>query len=374
MKRISTSCKAAKPTLALALAIALCLPLAGCGAAKAADTAPETEKPAATASPEAMEKHQTQVFAMDTVMILTAYGAYADEALDAAAERLYALEADLDPGNETGSVYAANAGAGGQVVVSEDSFQVMTTAMRYWRLSGGALDPGLYPLSKAWGFIGGDYRVPDAEEIALLLAVKDTGGVRLDEAATAVAVPAGTEVSFGAVAKGYAAQAVVDLMADMGVTSAILSLGGNVQTLGETKPDGSRWQVAVTDPYDTGAYAGILTVGQAAVVTSGGYQRFFEEDGVTYIHILDPETGYPVDNDLLSVTVVTADGTAADALSTTLFVMGAERALRFYEEQGDFELVLITKDDEIIVTPGLADSFTETEPDLFTYTYYEPGG
>lgn len=363
MKRINTSCKA--------LAIALCLLLTGCGAA---ETAAEAAEPAATASPEAMEKHQTQVFAMDTVMLLAAYGENAEAALDAAAERLYALEADLDPENEAGSVHAANAGAGSQVVVSADSFHVMETAMRYWMLSDGALDPGLYPLSKAWGFIGGDYRVPTADEIASLLAVKNTGGVRLDGAACAVTVPAGMEVSFGAVGKGYAAQAVVDLMADMGVTSAILSLGGNVQTLGETKPDGSQWQVAVTDPYDTGAYAGILSVGQTAVVTSGGYQRFFEEDGVTYIHILDPETGYPVDNDLLSVTVVTADGTAADALSTTLFVMGVDRALAFYEEQGDFELVLITKDDEVIVTPGIADAFTETEPEFFTYTYYESGG
>ena len=352
MRNIKTSCKLA----ALLLAIVM---LTGCGAPQTTsllDPAPESRTPSAAEA----EKHQKQVFAMDTVMILTAYGSHAEAALEAAEARIYGLEADLDPESEAGSVHALNAGAGGQVVVSEDCFNIMSTAMDFWAASGGALDPGMYPLSKVWGFIGGDYRVPSAEEIGALLAAKNTGGVMLDGAARAATVPMGTELSFGAVAKGYTAQAVVDLMRETGVTSAILSLGGNVQTLGDTKPDGSRWKVAVQDPNDTGAYVGILEVGEAAVVTSGGYQRFFERDGVTYIHILDPETGCPVQNDLLSVTVVTSDGAEADALSTALFVLGRDGALSFYEERGGFELVLITKDNEVIVTPGLADAFTES--------------
>lgn len=352
MKRIRTSCK----TLLLALALAV---LTSCGGARNA----------ALAQDAGAEKHQKQVFAMDTVMLLTAYGERAEEALAAAEERIYALERDLDPESPAGSVYALNAGAGSPVPISEDCYNVMSTAMDCWAASDGALDPGMYPLSKAWGFIGGDYRVPEETEIRGLLALKNTQGIRMDEASYSAELPAGMEVSFGAVAKGYTAQAALDLMADMGVESAILSLGGNVQTLGDTKPDGSKWQVAVTDPHDTGAYAGVLSVGQAAVVTSGGYQRFFQQDGVTYIHILDPETGCPVQNDLISVTVVTADGARADALSTTLFVMGLDRALDFYRAQGDFELVLITADDRVLVTPGLADSFTETAPETFSYEY-----
>lgn len=383
MKNTRMNCKTA------ALALLLALLLTACGSreitfpegleqSETAEAAPQAEQteapvgpaavPAATPAAPAQEKYQTQVFAMDTVMILTAYGEHAEAALDEASDLILSLEADLDPESESGSVYALNSGAGSQVVVSRDCFNVMSTAMDYWQRSGGALDPGLYPISKAWGFIGGDYRVPGTAELNALLSAKNTGGIRLDEAATAAVIPTGMEVSFGAVAKGYTAQAVLDLMADRGVECAILSLGGNVQTLGEAKPDGSAWQVAVTDPYDTGAYAGILSIGQAAVVTSGGYQRYFEKDGVTYIHIIDPETGLPVDNDLLSVTVVTDDGAKADALSTTLFVMGRDAALDFYEEQGDFELVLITKDDEIVATPGLADAFTETS-DRYTYEY-----
>ena len=262
-----------------------------------------------------------------------------------------------------------SAGAGAPVVISPDCWSVLKTTLEIWAASGGALDPGLYPLSRAWGFIGGDYRLPSQNELNGLLSAKNTAGILLDEAACAATIPVGTEVSLGAVGKGYTAQAVCDLMADMGVESAILSLGGNVQTLGETKPDGSPWQVAVTDPHDTGAYAGVLTVGQTAAVTSGGYQRYFERDGVTYIHILDPAAGYPVDNDLLSVTVVTEDGALADALSTALFVLGKDGALDFYREQGGFELVLITKDDRVIVTPGLTDRFTETAAETYTYEY-----
>ena len=307
---------------------------------------------------------------MDTVMLLTAYGPRAEEALDAAEALIYSIEADMDPEAAGGSVNRLNAGAGQAVPVSADCLSVMETALRYRVLSGGALDPGLYPLSRAWGFIGGNYRVPPQEEIDALLAEKDTDGITLDPDTLTASVPAGTQVSFGAVAKGYTAQAVVELLADCGVESAILSLGGNVQTLGRTKPDGEQWQVAVIDPRDTGAYAGILLTGQTAVVTSGGYQRFFEQDGVTYIHILDPATGRPVDNDLTSVTVVTADGAAADALSTTLFVLGLEDALAFWRENGDFEAIFITEDDRVIVTPGLAESFRETSSN-YTYTYLE---
>lgn len=356
MKRIKTSCK----SLALA---ALCMIMSTSCAAS------ETEAAASDADPQADGKYQSQVFAMDTVMLLTAYGENAEAALDAAEERIYEMEADLDPGSADGSVYAVNAAAGDQVVVSRDCYNIMLTSMDCFYATGGALDIGVYPLSKAWGFIDGNWRVPSETEINSLLSAKNTGGIQISAEACAVTIPKGMEISLGAAAKGYTSQTVAELMADMGVQSAILSLGGNVQTLGDTKPDGSAWQVAVTDPGDTGSYVGVLSVGQGAVVTSGGYQRYFERDGVTYIHILDPATGYPVDNDLLSVTVVAEDGTLADALSTALFVMGKDGALSYYEQTGGFELVLITKDGTVIVTSGLADAFTENGKE-YAYEYY----
>ena len=352
MKRTRPSCKW---LTALTLAFSLLLALGGCSA-------------------KAAQRHEKQLFAMDTVMFLTAYGSKGEAALTAAADIINALAADLDPETPGSSVYAMNAGAGTAVSVSEDCYAVLERAAAAAQLTDGALDITLYPIIKAWGFTTGDYRVPEQAELDGLLAAKDMDAFRMDGAARTVTLPEGVEVSLGAIAKGYAAQKAVDAMADMGVKHAILSLGGNVQTLGDTRPDGKRWQVAVTDPRDPEAYAGVLSVGQTAVVTSGGYQRYFQQDGKTYIHILDPATGCPVDNDLLSVTVVTANGAVADELSTALFVMGSEGALDLYDWANDtvggFELVLITKDDRVIVTAGLAGSFTETT-DGYTYEYLE---
>ena len=332
-----------------ALVLALILALGGCGSKDA-------------------EKHEKQLFAMDTVMFLTAYGSAGDAALSAAAATINALAADLDPEKAGGSVNALNAGAGGPVAVSADCLSVLDTALAVGRETGGALDPALYPVIRAWGFTTGQYRVPPRAELDALLAEKDTAAIAVDAAAGTVTLPAGMAVSLGAVAKGYAAQKAVQAMADAGAKHAILSLGGNVQTLGDTRPDGAPWQVAVTDPRDTGSYVGTLSVGQTAVVTSGGYQRYFDEDGVRYIHILDPATGMPVDNGLASVTVVTADGARADALSTALFVLGERGALDYAAAHEGVELVLVTGDGRVIVTAGLAAGFTENGGD-YAYEY-----
>ncbi len=342
MRPTRRSCKA---LCALALALGL---LAGCG------------------KDPAMEKHEKQLFAMDTVMLLTVYGDGYEAALDAAVDTINGLAADLDPEKEGGSLRTLNAGAGGPVAVSADCVAVLDTALDVWAETGGALDPALYPVIKAWGFTTGEYRVPEQTELDALLAEKDTGAIAID--CSTVTMPAGMELSLGAVAKGYAAQKAAEAMAAAGAEHAILSLGGNVQTLGETRPDGKPWQVAVTDPSDTGAYVGTLSVGQTAVVTSGGYQRYFDEDGKRYIHILDPATGRPADNDLLSVTVVTADGARADALSTALFVLGSEGALDYAAAHEDVDLVLITKDGRVIVTAGLREGFAEAG-EGYTYEY-----
>ena len=345
MRRIRRSCNGRRlPALLLALTL-----LAGCGGCKGGGAA--------------AEKHEKQLFAMDTVMFLTAYGGAGDQGLAAATDVINGLAADLDPEKEGGSVQALNAGAGGSVAVSEDCVSVLQTALAARALTGGALDPALYPVILAWGFTTGEYRVPSRTELDALLAEKDTDAIAIDADAGTAALPEGMAVSLGAVAKGYAAQKAADAMAAAGVEQAILSLGGNVQTLGDTRPDGEPWQVAVTDPRDTGSYLGLLAVGQTAVVTSGGYQRYFEQDGHTYIHILDPATGMPAASGLLSATVVTANGAWADALSTALFVLGEERALALRDAclgtPDAFETVLVTEDGRVVVSAGLADAFTE---------------
>ena len=158
--------------------------------------------------------------------------------------------------------------------------------------------------------------------------------------------------------KGYTGEKLTEIFQGYGVSSAMVSLGGNIQAIG-TKPDGSSWRVGIRDPKGSQQdYAGVLQVQNEAVVTSGGYERYFEEDGRTYIHIIDPRTGYPVENDLLSVTIVSPDGTLADGLSTALYIMGYDKAVQFWEQhQDEFDVILITADEQIHVSKKLQDSF-----------------
>ncbi|MBQ9347875.1 MAG: FAD:protein FMN transferase, partial [Oscillibacter sp.] len=203
-------------------------------------------------------------------------------------------------------------------------------------------------------------RIPTEAELSALLESVDYRKITLD--GNTVSLPAGMEIDLGGVAKGYAGAKAAEYLRQQGVTSAMLSLGGNVQTVGAKpsdgrSPSGSPWRVAVQDPASDG-FAGVVEIIDKAAVTSGGYQRFFVgEDGETYWHIMDPATGRPAKNGLVSVTIVAEDGALCDALSTALFVMGPERAVSFWRDHGSaFGMVLITEDGRLLVTPDL--SFT----------------
>ena len=166
------------------------------------------------------------------------------------------------------------------------------------------------------------------------------------------------KIDLGGIAKGYTSARIRDIFKKNGIESGLVNLGGNVQALG-TKTDGNNWRVAVQSPDDTEDYLGVLSIRDKAVITSGGYERYFEQDGVTYHHIIDPKTGYPAESGLSSVTIVSDDGTLADGLSTALFIMGKDKAESFWRAHSDkFEAVLVTDDGTIYVTEGLKGSFT----------------
>jgi thiamine biosynthesis lipoprotein len=331
---------AARRAVAALLCAALLLPFGGC-----------------VKKDEAFKK---EIFAMDTVMLLTAYGKNGEAGLTAAQNIINTMDAMLAPESDGSAVYAMNNAGGETVSVPEEIGEMLTAARTVYDQSGGALDLTVYPLVKLWGFISGQYYVPTAEEISADLKKLCFGDIaisRSDDGTCSVTMPAGAEVSFGAVAKGCASDHAIAALKAAGVTSAILSLGGNVQTLG-LKPDGSNWNVAIQDPDDTGGYVGIVSVGETAVITSGNYQRYFEQDGVRYHHIIDPATGAPARSGLNSATIICPSGTMADSLSTAMFVLGADKALDYWRTYGGFEMILITDDPRIICTEGLADSFT----------------
>lgn len=217
---------------------------------------------------------------------------------------------------------------------------------------------GSLPVSRhqLWGFTTGTYRVPEPEEISSALAHTGAEQLHLDGARASLSAQA--QLDLGALGKGWAGCLAVEyLAAQSGITGGILALGGNVQTYG-AKPDGSPWQIGIQDPGGAGTLGLLCLKGTWAVVTSGGYQRYFEADGVRYCHILDPSTGMPAQAGLTSVTVVAEDGLLADGLSTALYIMGLEEAADFWRENQDFEAVFCTTEGEIYATAGLTSSLT----------------
>jgi len=304
---------------------------------------------------------------MDTVMTLSASGSGAKAALKEAEEEIYALEALFSRTRPGSDVCAVNGRTGASAGVSADTEALLKAAEEYRAATGGAFDVTVAPVMDAWGFAGGEYRVPSDSEIADLLPLVDGGAVRTENGT--VTLEDGQSVDFGGIAKGFASDRLEELFHRHGISSGMISLGGNVYVHG-TKPDGSLWKVGVRDPEDPGSLLGVLQLRDAYAITSGGYQRYFEEDGVLYHHIIDPADGRPARSGLSSVTVTApangsggsapGNGTMCDALSTALFVMGEERALAFWRESGlRFDMILVTEDGRILVTEGIADSFRD---------------
>lgn len=306
----------------------------------------------AESSPEPV---QGTFFAMDTMMDFTIYG---ESGLIDQSESLIASLESLVSVTDTGSeLYAINQTGSGTLTGKASS--LMEQALEICRRTDGALDSSIYPIVRAWGFTTGSYQVPDEAEIQALLPLVDYRKIQYDAAAGDVTLPEGMKIDLGSVAKGYAGQLVAQMLREHGVQSALLSLGGNVQTVG-AKPDGSPWQIGIKDPQGEDAMMA-LSVEDQAVVTSGGYERYFEQDGQTYWHIMDPSTGHPADSGLISLTIVGDEGVVCDGLSTALFVMGLEKAADLWAQSGDFEAVFVTASGEVYITEGLRDRFALTE-------------
>lgn len=297
------------------------------------------------------------IFAMDTYMTVTAYGDTAKEAVDQAAAEIERLDGMLSTGDKNSEIYALNQQGGGKV--SEDTRYLLERSLELWKETNGKFEIGIYPIMESWGFTSGEYQVPSEENLEKLLPLADSSLIALDKETSSVSFgKEGMQIDLGGIAKGYTSARIMDIFREQGVTSGLVSLGGNVQVLGD-KPDGSMWRVAIQSPSSGDEYLGVLEAEDCAVITSGGYERFFEEDGVTYHHIIDPSTGYPAESGLDSVTIVSADGTLADGLSTSLFIMGKEQAQAFWREHSDeFDTIMLDEDGVLYVTEGIADRFS----------------
>ncbi len=298
--------------------------------------------------------YQKQLLAMDTVMSFTAYGRNAEVAVEAAIAEVERLDSLLSTGSASSEVSRINADGGG--TLSEDTQAILEEALAIYEETGGLFDVTVYPLVELWGFYSGEYHVPTEEELEEALAYVDASAVSLE--GDQVVLGEGQRIDLGGIAKGYTSARIMEIYKEYGVTSGMVSLGGNVQTLG-TKPDGSDWRIGIQDPDgETGSILGTLPVVDKAVITSGGYERYFEEDGNTYIHILDPRSGCPADSGLISVSIVSENGMLADALSTALYLMGLDEATEYWSAHADeFDAIFVTEDREVYVTEGIDGAF-----------------
>lgn len=303
------------------------------------------------------ESATRDIFAMDTYMSVTAYGEKAQEAVDASVEEINRLDQLLSTGNEESEVGKINANHGG--TLSEDGAYLMKKSLELYQLTDGVFDISIYPIMDLWGFTTQDFAVPSSEELKERLVLVDASKIDFDEETGEVSFEQdGMEIDFGGIAKGYTSNRVSEIFASYGIKSGLINLGGNVDAYG-SKTDGSAWRVAIQSPDQDGNYIGVLEARDKAVITSGGYERYFEEDGITYHHIIDPSTGYPADSGLKSVTIICDDGTLADGLSTSLFIMGEEKASEFWREHSDeFDFVLMKEDGSLVISEGIEDTFT----------------
>lgn len=282
-------------------------------------------------------------------------------------DRLREIEARMSANAEGTEVDAINKSAGvAPVAVHEDVRAVVKAALRFAELSGGALDPTVGPLVKLWNIGSDDPRVPSAAELKAALPLVDWKDVVVDDAAGTVFLKrAGMKLDLGAMAKGYAADEVARIIAKHKIPRAIVDLGGNVMAVGE-KQGGEPWRVGVQDPSsERGNHIGILPVKNKTLVTSGIYERFFEADGKHYHHILSTRDGYPVENGLISVTIVADRSIDADCLSTAAFALGLEAGRKLVESLGGVEAIFIDSDFRVSLTSGLAGTFRLTD-DRFT--------
>ena len=265
--------------------------------------------------------------------------------------------------------------------LSDDITNVVSSALYIAKLTGGAFDPSIRPLVSLWGFgsksasestsaLGSELdsdeeRLPSIAMIEKTLPYIDWSLISIDETNKTLTMQGGQEIDVGGIAKGYAANLARQQLLEAGVSAAIIDFGGNIITIGK-KQNGKLWRIGIQEPFmPIGTVLITIDTTESAIVTSGIYERYFEADGVQYSHLIDSRTGYPIDNNLLSVTIVSQDSMLADGLSTGIFILGVEEGLKTIETIQEAEAIFVTKDKKIIVSSGLSENQVEVHKKLY---------
>lgn len=302
---------------------------------------------------------QKEIFAMDTYMTIKTYGDKADEAAEAAVDEINRLDKLFSTGNNESEIAILN--ESGSEILSEETFSLVEKSCELYKSTAGAFNIAVYPLMKEWGFTNEKYNIPDDKTIKKLLKYIDVSKIEYDANTRQVVLPQNYEIDLGGIAKGYTSARLMQIFKKYGLSGGIVSLGGNVQTYGY-KSENKKWKVAVENPETSpldGDYLGVLDITDKAVITSGGYERYFEKNGKRYHHILNPKTGKPADSGLISVSIISSDGTLSDGLSTSLFIMGKQKGIKYWQKNKDkFDVVWLENDGTVTITDGIEDVFS----------------
>lgn len=307
---------------------------------------------------------------LGTVITLKAYGDNATVAIDEAFERVKEIEDRMSSRITTSDVSKVNEMAGKEPVkVNPDTFFVIQKALDYAKLSEGAFDPAIGHIINLWG-IGTDHaKVPSMDELNPYIKQALYNHIVLDkENSTIYLDDSKAQIDLGAIAKGYAGDEMKRILTEHGITSALFNLGGNVLSIG-TKPNGSNWVIGLQDPLnpERGTYIGKMVAPNKTIVTSGNYERYFIQDGIRYHHILDANTGFPSDNGVISATIITDASVDADALSTSVYILGLDKGMKLVESLDNVEAIFVTKDKEIFASSGVTDEIFTLTNEEYTY-------
>lgn len=316
------------------------------------------------------EPAERREFLMGTYIVLRVYDEGKDEALNEAVARIEELDKTLSS-NATGSeIDAINQAAGQSIVeVSDDVFPLIEAAEKYSAIPDSGFDYTIGPITNLWRIGFDDARVPDRSEIEEVLPLVNYEKAELDaDKQTVFLTEKGMDIDLGAIAKGYIADEVVEVLKEHDVTTAIVDLGGNVVIMGDSPTrDTGGFNVGVQNPDSTrGEIVGSINLKNKSIVTSGIYERYIEKEGKMYHHLMNPDTGYPFENDLAGVTVITDKSVDGDALSTVVFGFGLKEGLDFVNSQEGIEAVFVSLDEEIYTSDGITEDFNLTD-ETFTW-------
>lgn len=313
---------------------------------------------------------KTEYF-MGTVVTVTLYDNKSEKIIDKAFEEVKKIEHLVSINMEGTELDEVNNNAGIKPVkVSDDTYNIIKKGLEYSSLTNGSFDITIGPLVKLWSIGLPEAKVPTIEEIKEKLQYINYKDVEINDSEKTVFLKnPGMIIDLGGIAKGYTADVIAQTLKDEGVEKAIIDLGGNIYALGE-KAENTLWRIGIQNPDQTrGEIVGSINVKDKSIVTSGIYERFIEQDGVKYHHILSPKSGYPYDNEIAGVTIISNKSIDGDALSTSVFSMGITKGLEFINSLPDTEAIFITKDHKIYLTEGSQEIFKLTNDDFEIINY-----